>query len=259
MTKTLSNKSRIAGGLLIASLAVSAQAELITFDDLSLAPDSAFDPGYTTAFTSGSAVFDHDAPYGDCCWSGFTYSNRTDTTTPGYLNDMAAYTGTGVGAGQDNYAVGHANATLRFGGQSLVQSAYFTNTTYAYLAMVEGNDGNQTPFIKGPFGEGDFFTLTVNGLDANDQIISSIDVPLAVGAAVLSDWAQFDLAGLGAVFGLNFTLASSDSGQFGINTPAYFAMDNIQVAAVPVPAALWLFGSALIGLAGVSRRRSPSA
>jgi hypothetical protein len=31
--------------------------------------------------------------------------------------------------------------------------------------------------------------------------------------------------------------------------------DNIVVSAVPVPAAFWLFGSGLIGLIGVARRK----
>lgn len=33
-----------------------------------------------------------------------------------------------------------------------------------------------------------------------------------------------------------------------------FALDNIQVSVVPVPAAVWLFGSGLLGLVGVARR-----
>ena len=31
--------------------------------------------------------------------------------------------------------------------------------------------------------------------------------------------------------------------------------DNVSVSAVPVPAAVWLFGSGLIGLAGFARRK----
>ena len=34
-----------------------------------------------------------------------------------------------------------------------------------------------------------------------------------------------------------------------------FSMDNVQVQVVPVPAAVWLFGSGLIGLIGVARRK----
>ena len=34
-----------------------------------------------------------------------------------------------------------------------------------------------------------------------------------------------------------------------------FALDDIHVSAVPVPAAIWLFGSGLLGLVGVARRK----
>jgi len=41
---------------------------------------------------------------------------------------------------------------------------------------------------------------------------------------------------------------------FGVTTP--FVVDVRVVPAVPVPAAVWLFGSGLIGLVGVARRRA---
>ncbi len=37
------------------------------------------------------------------------------------------------------------------------------------------------------------------------------------------------------------------------------AIDNIQVTAVPIPAAAWLFGSALLGMAGIGYRRNSKA
>jgi len=40
----------------------------------------------------------------------------------------------------------------------------------------------------------------------------------------------------------------------GLNAEALF-LDNLQVNAVPVPGAVWLFGSGLIGLIGVARRK----
>ena len=44
----------------------------------------------------------------------------------------------------------------------------------------------------------------------------------------------------------------------GISLPAgtaYIGLDNVSVNAVPLPAAVWLFGSGLIGLMGVARRK----
>ncbi len=231
----------------------TASATVITFDDLSLAPDDWFDPDVTTTFVSGGATFFHDAPFGPCCWSGFTYSNRGDTATPGFLNDSSAITGTGAGEGQDIYAIGQGDgARLEFAAPIALRGALFTNTTYAYLAMRDGNDGNQPAFVKGPFGDGDFFTLTVTGRDAADQATGSVDIPLAVGSVILSDWTWFDLSALGVVQGLTFSFSSSDTGIFGVNTPAYFALDNL--TAVPAPAAVWLLATGLAGFGLVVRR-----
>ena len=50
---------------------------------------------------------------------------------------------------------------------------------------------------------------------------------------------------------IRFTMSSSDNGMFGMNTPAYFAMDNL---VVPEPSSLTL--GALAGLTLLRRRRA---
>ena len=65
-------------------------------------------------------------------------------------------------------------------------------------------------------------------------------------------WDNVDLTGLGLVKSLEFTLTSSDMGDFGMNTPAYFALDSISV--IPAPAA-FLLGGFGVGLVGWGRRR----
>lgn len=245
----------LALGLLAAGTLVSAAAPaaVITFDDLTLAPNTQFRNSTTTTFSSGGATFDYDAPFGDCCWSGFTYSNKTDVTTAGFANDGSAITGDGVGAGQDNYAVGFTTlAHLEFDTEQTLVGGYFTNTTYAYLAMSAGDDGNSPPFVKGPFGEGDFFTLTITSFDANNALINYVDVALATGSDILDEWLYVDLGNLGTAKSLRFGFSSSDVGAFGVNTPTYFAMDNLTT--VPVPAAAWLFATAM-GAAGIFRRK----
>ena len=54
---------------------------------------------------------------------------------------------------------------------------------------------------------------------------------------------------------LTFTLESSDNGPFGMNTPAYFALDNLTVVPVPEPGALALFGGGLLGIGLIGLRR----
>lgn len=236
----------------ILALPLSLQAAVVDFEDLSLPAESYFDPNATTTFSSGGMVFQHDAPFGACCWSGFTYSNSTDNATAGYSNDYSAYPGSGY-AGSSNYAVAYSDGAQVNFASTVLSGAYFANTTYAYLAMANGDDGNQTPFVKGPFGEGDFFEITVDGLNASGEVSSSVSFLLADGANVIEDWLWVDLSGLGAVSGLQFSFASSDNGDWGVNTPTYFAIDNI--TAVPLPAGVWLFGSALLSLIGLRQRQ----
>jgi hypothetical protein len=231
---------------IVSLTSAQSQAAIITFDDNALASDTFFAPANNASFISGGTSFDHTWSY-DCCWGNFTYSNKQDTTTIGYTNDRSAITGTGVGTGQDNYAVSYSNASINFAGATHVESAFITNTTYAYLAVKNGEDGFGG--VKGPFEADDFFNLTINGLDQSENIISTFDFALADGSDVVDSWTLVDFSSLGTVYGLSFSYSSSDVGEYGINTPTYFAIDNIDIQAVPVPASALLFLSALTGLA----------
>ena len=82
--------------LILAALVVasaSAQAVVIDFDDNVLAANTFYDPQANTVWSSGGADFEHswNTTY-NCCWGGFIYSNQTDTTTAGFLNDRSAIT-----------------------------------------------------------------------------------------------------------------------------------------------------------------------
>ena len=76
----------------------------------------------------------------------------------------------------------------------------------------------------------------------------------------LSGWTDFSYSGSNFVVDLA-ALAPDDGGFQGwINSSAInadFTVDSMQVtvSAVPLPAAVWMFGAGLVGLIGVSRRR----
>lgn len=244
--------------LLLGSL--PAMAATATFDDLSLASESYHN---NSAFTSGDATFsnNYNASWGS--WDGFAYSNMTDTTTPGYGNQFSAITGGGVN-GSSNYGVSYMGystpPTITYTSSGAISGMYVTNTTYAYLSMRDG-DAYAKQFGGTSGDDADWFKLTING-SSGGVSAGSVDFYLAdyrfadnSQDYIINDWTWVDLSGLGNVDTLTFSETSSDTGAYGMNTPAYFALDDVTSSPVPIPGAVWLLGSGLFGLIGIRRRK----
>lgn len=246
-------KPTFSTGLLCAAafslLPLSASAQrIIDFGDLSLAEDS-FYKGADGAggFSSGGAFFNNHyetTDWGDF-WGGWSYSNVNDTETAGFLNQYAAFTGTGIGP-SGVYGVAYVDTwtptipRIALPEGERISSLQITNTTYSALSMMEG-DG-----FADPFSEGSFFYLTIAGFTAANDPTDSVDFYLADFRSednslwyILNDWASVDLSGFGAdTRALEFTLTSSDPG-----TPTYFALGEMTV--IPEPGTYAL----LVGLA----------
>ena len=77
------------------------------------------------------------------------------------------------------------------------------------------------------------------------------------------DWSD-SLVGTSAVFDLSSSFQNLIAGFTDIryleiranSNNAWFSIDDLEVSAVPVPAAAWLFGSAMLGFFGFSRRKN---
>jgi hypothetical protein len=269
---------RVINLLAISSIVLSAsvaraEAAVSRFDELPLAPNSFYFPAASTSFVSGPATYNHHfeasvPPFPGCCWTGWTYSNMTDTTTPGPENQYSAYPGIGA-QGSANYGVAFlgqpVGPTVTFATPSVVSGAYFTNTTYAALSMLNG-DGFAKKFGGISGNDPDSFKLIITGWDAGGTKTGSKEFFLAdYGFTdnsldyVVKSWTFVDLSALGAVNKLTFGLASTDNDpRFGMNTPGYFAMDNLTAAAVPEPSSIVLLLSGLAVMIGIVRRRTVS-
>lgn len=105
---------------------------------------------------------------------------------------------------------------------------YVNLNSYAYYSMTCG-DG-----YARAFGEGDKLTLTIHGVSADDSE-RTVDVVLGAGnggdVTLTRGWKYVDLSTLGAVNELYFTMTSTDSGAYGMNTPGYFCLDKLMVKA----------------------------
>ena len=202
-----------------------ASAAVIDFEDLDPGVESYWNGSDGSgAFTSVGATLSntYDTQWGS--WDGFSYSNLTDTTTEGFAGQYSAIAGGGA-LNTDTYVIGYCSVfatsppTVTFSSAQTVTGAYITNNNYAFYAMLKGDQ-----FSK-QFEESDWFTLTITGRDASGNVTGTVDFNLATGTDIVDTWEWVDLRSLGMVKSMEFSLSSSDTGEFGMNTPAYFAMD----------------------------------
>ena len=209
---------------------------LVDFEDLTLSTGTYWydqSSAQDTFFLSKNTVFPHQ--YSGYWASGWVYSNVKDSTTAGYTNLAAARAGSGFRSSA-NYAVGQRGATLRFDDATKrsVAGLYVCNSTYAALSMASG-DAFAKKFGGATGTDPDYFLLTVKGYSKGVEINDSVNFYLAdyrfsdpAQDYIVKDWTWLDLSSLGAVDSLKFLLSSSDNGQYGMNTPAFFCIDNLE-------------------------------
>jgi len=217
-----------------------------TFEDITLPAIDTFDNGSTGngPFYSDMALFAnyYDDAWGS--WNGFSISNMTDNTTAGWGNQYSAFTGSGYNS--SNYAVYYPSGLISYSVTDtdlIFDSLKVTNTTYAAISMRDGDafakqfgsiyaaDGTT---LDGTNGE-DFFRLWVIGSEYSWGQKDSVEVYLAdyrfsdnSQDYILDKWLNVDLTNFSfPVRQVAFRLESSDNGAWGMNTPSYFAVDNV--------------------------------
>jgi len=201
--------------------------------------------GTENGFLSNNAFFPtyYDSAFGGYWGSGFAYSNMTDSVTSGFLNMYSSKAGSGH-LSSNNYAVnyddgyflpGQMNGTYKFE----MQEVYLSNNTFAYNSMRDGDDyAKKFGGVTG--NDPDFFSVTfdgfLNGQSVGSQVVFYLaDFRFADNTLdyIVRDWTRADLTALGTVDSVAFSFESSDIGDFGINTPLYFCMDDLKMNAVP--------------------------
>ncbi len=197
-------------------------------------------------FTSGLLNFpnSYNPDYGS--WSEWAYSTMENDTTPGYGNQYSAITAAGfdtINSEGLTYGVSFASdlpvLTFDDGKAHHVKGFYVTNNTYAALAMKNG-DAFSKKFGGVTGNDPDWFKLSVWGYyeeaptDTVDFYLA--DYRFADGSKdyIIQTWQWIDLDTLGFVDSLQMALSSSDVGQWGMNTPAYYCADNFYVGQAEV-------------------------
>jgi hypothetical protein len=226
--------------IVIMSAGISAQ-NIAGFENLTLSAESYWDGSDQTGqhnnglfysdFSSGDYVFSntYDTIYGAIYgyWSkGWAYSNITDSVTSGAANLFSAKAGKGAFNSQ-NYVIGTNNSTVVFN-QPQGFTAMITNSTYAANSMRDG-DVFAKKFTN---ADQDYFKVTAFGyfsgnlIDSTTFLLADFTHADSTNDYIVNDWEYIGMPNV-LFDSVQFKLISSDLGQFGMNTPAYFCLDNI--------------------------------
>lgn len=197
---------------------------------------------------------------------GFVVSNwNYKTNIPGqsgdwwysYLNQCSVYSGT-HGANNGGYG-GSSNFAVMFGyvdgfnstyatrpilnftsGSGVIEGMQICLSSYTYGVIQNGNafgpSGVATPLSDVANGTG-YFKLLAYGFDGNTPTNNGDPVEIFLAkynnylpvVSPLINWTYFDLSALGNVTRVEFNFEGNDSGTYGLNTPAYICIDNVEV------------------------------
>lgn len=228
-------KSIIILSILFWSITVAGQT-VADFEEYNLPVDTfANGSDGSGGFSSGGIFLANDFSTEFDAWTGWALSTKMDTASAGFFNQYSSITGGGANA-SNTYGVGYAFDPIVINlqeGFSSIEGLFICNATYPYLSMRDG-DAFSKKFGGISGADPDFFKLTIRKYDQGELSTDSIDFFLADFRSdnpeedyILKDWTYVDLSSLGDMDSLSLSLSSSDVGIFGMNTPAYFCVDQI--------------------------------
>lgn len=214
------------------AIIVHGDAVTATFDDWYLPEETAVIPVDDDVLYSGSYGFHgFGGSYGPSTtyWNGFAFANKTASTFAS-LNDQY---NTSMGGGRNSagygiaypYGVYNIDVTNSVDGDT-IKGMYISNNAYAMNSILHGDGFSQ------PFKQGSWFMVTATGVAANgttktvDFYLADYRSENAADHYALDTWQWMDLSSLGKVKSIHFTMSGSDNSQWGLNTPAYFAMED---------------------------------
>lgn len=163
-------------------------------------------PSHTFHVMTGGGMSGEGTPFLVCFWN----NAETDDMTPDDRSCQVYYAGDDMGLGKLPFKP---------------VSVYVNNSSYTYYTILEGDTWAKK------FDAGDYLKLIAHGVRA-DGSESTASFYLADCSGenrdewFVNEWTKFDLSSLGEVTDVYFTMESTDVGQWGMNTPAFFCLDS---------------------------------
>ena len=201
--------------------------------------------GYDDAGSGLYMMINEDDPYGlgmsrEFWNGGIAISQWNDMIADSYLNQCSVYyedevTGFGGYKGSKTFAVNCNNGKISFEDgvtECTFDHFWVNNTTYAALTMMNGDDMAK----KLSYEDKDWFKLIIEAYDMNDVKTGTTvefylaDFRTASSSGIVTEWTKVNLRPLGdKVHTVKFTLESTDTGAWGMNTPGYFCFDDLAI------------------------------
>ena len=243
-------------------------SHLIDFEDYPrildyLTGPTSYGENLYTSFGAGQYVGYDDAGSGlimmvnESIWTGeidffgggIAISQWNNMVDDSYINQCSVYysddeTGHGGYNGSETFAVGFGFNDLMMGDTRSVISFddgatectfdhfWVTNSSYAALSMLNGDMASK----KLSYADADWFKVVITAYDKTDSPTGTAvefylaDFRTATSPGIITEWTMVDLTPLGNnVHTVKFDLQSSDTGMYGMNTPAYFCFDNLAI------------------------------
>ena len=230
------------GNVAVGAIEISNAEAVANFDTEALEAESvkqyAEADGVVKFDVNSRYTFENHCAYGGTYFAAFTLTNKT-TKTANASSDNSYESACGGAKSGSNYVVFNppygAESPITAPVARVISGFYVTNTTYAENSILNGDN-----YARKLDQEGDVFTLKITGYKADDTETGTVVYNLAEvkdgKLCYVKDWRWVDLTSLGKVKYVKFSFDGSDVGDYGLNTPAYFAMDDFGGVAPEVEA-----------------------
>lgn len=203
--------------------APSAETQVATFEDVFAGIQEIWGSGINQ-WQSGAYTF---TTYKEDSWGepyyyfSFIVSDDVANTSIGVAEP---YRSTSGGAYEgDNFCVWYqdwnGNNSITFTAQT-VPGFFVNNNAYTVAAITEGK-----MFPARSFTKNDRLLLYAIG-KKDGEVVDTVTVELASDGRYIADWTYVDLSVLGEIDEVEFSMLTTDTGEFGANTPTYFCLDN---------------------------------
>ena len=168
--------------------------------------------------------------YGGMSWEGFTLSTVSQDTA----NVLGCVANGGLSGVASPYIIGYysewvsssqgfSSNIVEFNGEYYPEYVYICQNSNTYKAITQGE------FNARAFTEKDTLALIIQALNSTKTPTATTIYYLAVDGTRNEGWIKVPLTALGQTSCLSFSMTTTDMGDWGANTPLYFALDGLTI------------------------------